>query len=56
MAVPPSIISWILQDSGYEISGLFFLSTENSLLPTEVRKEALQLQKLTEYDDEGAEG
>lgn len=36
----------------------FFLSLfkENSLLPTEVRKEALQLQKLVEYDDEGAEG
>ncbi|KAF6721060.1 U3 small nucleolar ribonucleoprotein IMP4 [Oryzias melastigma] len=29
---------------------------ENRLLPTEVRKEALQLQKLLEYDDEGAEG
>lgn len=34
----------------------FFLSAENRLLPTEVRKEALQLQKLLEYDDEGAEG
>ncbi|KAG7280019.1 hypothetical protein CRUP_013566 [Coryphaenoides rupestris] len=29
---------------------------ENRLLPTEVRKDALQLQKLLEYDDEGAEG
>ncbi|XP_069041021.1 U3 small nucleolar ribonucleoprotein protein IMP4 [Lepisosteus oculatus] len=29
---------------------------ENRLIPTEVRKEALKLQKLTEYDDEGAEG
>ncbi|XP_018602409.1 U3 small nucleolar ribonucleoprotein IMP4 [Scleropages formosus] len=29
---------------------------ENHLIPTEVRKEALQLQKLLEYDDEGAEG
>lgn len=31
-------------------------STENYLLPTELRREALQLQKLVEYDDEGAEG
>lgn len=30
--------------------------TENRLLPTEVRNEALQLQKLLEYDDGGAEG
>ncbi|XP_068166672.1 U3 small nucleolar ribonucleoprotein protein IMP4 isoform X1 [Antennarius striatus] len=29
---------------------------ENRLLPTEVRREALQLQKLLEYDDGGAEG
>ncbi|XP_061753121.1 U3 small nucleolar ribonucleoprotein protein IMP4 isoform X1 [Nerophis ophidion] len=29
---------------------------ENLVLPTEVRKEALQLQKLLEYDDDGAEG
>lgn len=30
--------------------------TENYILPTELRREALQLQKLVEYDDEGAEG
>lgn len=35
---------------------LFFLPVENCLLPTEVRKDALQLQKLLEYDDGGAEG
>uniref|UniRef100_A0A8B9GZR6 IMP U3 small nucleolar ribonucleoprotein 4 n=1 Tax=Astyanax mexicanus TaxID=7994 RepID=A0A8B9GZR6_ASTMX len=29
---------------------------ENRLIPTEVRKEALQLQKLLEFDDEGGEG
>ncbi|XP_062240782.1 U3 small nucleolar ribonucleoprotein protein IMP4 isoform X2 [Platichthys flesus] len=29
---------------------------ENLLIPTEVRREALQLQNLLEYDDEGAEG
>ncbi|KAK1792241.1 hypothetical protein P4O66_012202 [Electrophorus voltai] len=29
---------------------------ENRLLPTEVRKEALQLQKLLEFDDDGGEG
>ncbi|XP_016370013.1 U3 small nucleolar ribonucleoprotein protein IMP4-like [Sinocyclocheilus rhinocerous] len=29
---------------------------ENRLLPTEVRKEALDLQKLLEFDDEGGEG
>ncbi|KTG44149.1 hypothetical protein cypCar_00011301 [Cyprinus carpio] len=28
---------------------------ENRLLPTEVRKEALELQKLLEFDDEGGE-
>lgn len=38
------------------MSFLSFLSTENKLIPTEVRKEALQLQKLLEYDDEGGEG
>lgn len=30
--------------------------TDNKLIPTEVRKDALELQKLLEYDDEGAEG
>lgn len=43
-----------------QTSKLFYhkscFSTENHLLPTEVRKEALQLQKLLEYDDGGAEG
>lgn len=34
----------------------FVLTADNCLLPTEVRKDALQLQKLLEYDDEGAEG
>ncbi|XP_061672348.1 U3 small nucleolar ribonucleoprotein protein IMP4 isoform X1 [Syngnathoides biaculeatus] len=29
---------------------------ENCLLPTDVRKDALHLQKLLEYDDDGAEG
>lgn len=29
---------------------------ENRILPTEVRKDALELQKLLEYDDTGAEG
>ncbi|TNM90162.1 hypothetical protein fugu_004396 [Takifugu bimaculatus] len=29
---------------------------ENCILPTELRREALQLQKLVEYDDEGAHG
>ncbi|TWW61061.1 U3 small nucleolar ribonucleoprotein IMP4 [Takifugu flavidus] len=29
---------------------------ENCILPTELRREALQLQKLVEYDDEGAQG
>lgn len=33
-----------------------FFSAENNILPTEVRKEALQLQNLLEYDDGGAEG
>lgn len=33
-----------------------FVSAENRILPTEVRKDALQLQKLLEYDDTGAEG
>ena len=33
-----------------------FFSAENCILPTEVRKEALQLQELLEYDDGGAEG
>lgn len=32
------------------------MSTENAPLPSEVRKDALGLQKLVEYDDEGAEG
>lgn len=42
---------------GYECTQCsHFLIAENHLLPTEVRKEALQLQKLLEYDDEGAEG
>lgn len=31
-------------------------SAENRLLPSEVRKDALELQKLLEFDDEGAEG
>lgn len=35
---------------------VFSLFPENHLLPTEVRKDALQLQKLLEYDDAGAEG
>ena len=35
---------------------LFRSLPDNRLLPTEVRKDALQLQKLLEYDDEGAEG
>lgn len=34
----------------------FSLFAENRLLPTEVRKDALQLQTLLEYDDEGGEG
>lgn len=38
------------------ITQAVFCSAENHLLPTEVRKDALQLQKLLEYDDEGAEG
>ncbi|XP_043936665.1 U3 small nucleolar ribonucleoprotein protein IMP4 [Protopterus annectens] len=29
---------------------------ENRLIPTEIRREALELQKLVEFDDEGAEG
>lgn len=29
---------------------------ENRLIPTEVRKEALELQKLLEFEDEGGEG
>nr|XP_033779070.1 U3 small nucleolar ribonucleoprotein protein IMP4 [Geotrypetes seraphini] len=29
---------------------------ENRLIPTEIRREALSLQKLIEYDDEGGEG
>ncbi|XP_059403180.1 U3 small nucleolar ribonucleoprotein protein IMP4-like [Carassius carassius] len=29
---------------------------ENCVLPTEVQKEALELQKLLEFDDEGGEG
>lgn len=33
-----------------------FLSAENCPLPTELRKEALQLQKLLEYDDGGGQG
>ncbi len=35
---------------------LFISFAENRLLPTEVRKEALDLQKLVEFDDEGGEG
>lgn len=35
---------------------LFISFAENRLLPTEVRKEALELQKLLEFDDEGGEG
>lgn len=38
------------------IYSFYFTFAENHLIPTEVRKEALQLQKLLEYDDEGAEG
>lgn len=38
----------------FDHKSCFFI--ENRLLPTEVRKEALQLQKLLEYDDTGAEG
>lgn len=34
----------------------FLYFTENRLIPTEVRKEALELQKLLEFDDEGGEG
>lgn len=33
-----------------------FLSTDNHLLPTEIRKQALGLQKLLEFDDEGGDG
>lgn len=35
---------------------LFLCFAENRLLPTEVRKEALEVQKLLEFDDEGGEG
>jgi len=35
---------------------LFLSFAENHILPTEVRKEALELQKLLEFDDEGGEG
>lgn len=45
----------MLLRSWYNTSCVFF-STDNSLIPTEVRKEALQLQKLVEFDDAGAEG
>lgn len=36
------------------MSYLYF--AENRLIPTEVRKDALELQKLLEFDDEGGEG
>lgn len=32
------------------------LSTDNRLIPTEIRKQATDLQKLLEFDDEGGDG
>lgn len=35
---------------------LLFSLTDNRLIPTEIRKQALDLQKQLEFDDEGGDG
>lgn len=35
---------------------LLFSPTDNRLIPTEIRKQALDLQRQLEFDDEGGDG